>query len=490
MNKKILGTFSKISSANLINIIVGILKIKLLSVILGTEGMGVLGQLLNINNFIVFLTTFGIPLGIVKYISEWESQNRFEEIYSLLKKIFLFSLLLSVLISLFIIVFAENISILSFGMGSFRFLLVFLAISFPFTVLTSLLESYLRGLKRYSEFVKITIINTVLSTTVFVLFPLYLGVDGLEYSFLASSVVCTLIYLIFLTKWKVISFKRVFSKIKVNVDSPFWDILKLGFASLVIGCLSQISLLVIRRSIIEDFGLSANGLYQSVLSVSNNYISFIYMALGVYYLPLFSQISDKDELNLEINSGVKFVVCFVFPIITTSFVFRNLLIRLFFNSQFDMAEQFYLYNFMGDFFRAIALMLALWQIPKLKTKSWILLESLYNVNLVFFYYLIAYFFNAGAKSASAGYLAANIIHCILNFVYLKRSNNFKFTIKNKHVISASLVLMLVLFGVSNYDYNWGMVAIAPVIAVWGFLLVSKDDFNQILSIVRTKFFNS
>jgi len=490
MNKKILGTFSKISSANLINIIVGILKIKFLSVTLGTEGMGVLGQLLNINNFIIFLTTFGIPLGIVKYISEWESQDKYEEIYSLLKKIFLFSLFISVFISISIIIFAPYISILSFGSGKFKILIVFLAISFPFTVLTSLLESYLRGLKRYNEFVKVTIINTIVSSAVFVLFPLYLGVEGLEFSFLVSAIICTLIYLFFLLKWKIISLKRLLSKVTVNVNSPFWDILKLGFASLIIGCLSQISLLVIRRSIIEDFGLSVNGLYQSVLSVSNNYISFIYMALGVYYLPLFSQIADEDKLNLEINSGVKFVVCFVFPIIASSFVFRNLLIRLFFNSQFDLAEQFYFFNFLGDFFRAIALMLALWQIPKLKTKSWILLESFYNLNLVFFYFLIIYLFNAGAKSASAGYLAANIIHCFLNFEYLRRSNHFKFTKKNKFVVSVSIISIVLLFGISSYDYFWGMLLIAPVITIWGLLVVSKDDYLQIVSIVRTRFFNN
>jgi O-antigen/teichoic acid export membrane protein len=80
-----------------------------------------------------------------------------------------------------------------------------------------------------------------------------------------------------------------FISFNFRYSDKFKNVIKLGIASLSVGLADQLTQLVIRSVIIKMLGVDANGLYQAIYSISMNYFSLLFISLGVYLLPVLSE---------------------------------------------------------------------------------------------------------------------------------------------------------------------------------------------------------
>lgn len=482
--KKIIRTVSKISVASASNIITGIVRTKIFAIILGTFGVGVISQLSNFSGLVLFISTIGIPIGVTKFVSQWEKEGKWNEINEIVFKSTLILVILGLVFLILSVVFSKQISYIILDSDTYAIPVILIACSFPLSLVITILDALVRGLKNFNLYVKISIICSILGLAIGLIFVIFYNILGFSLSILSYPIFSLIIYFYFFKKEKVIDFKKL-----LIFDFKFSDalksILKLGFASLVLGLLDQLTILLIRSMIVKNIGIESNGIYQCVTGISNNYFSLFYMSLGAYILPILSEMNDNNEMNREINDTYKLTLLGIVPIIAGTFILRKFIIVILYSTKFNPASDLMIFNFAGDYFKALSWILGAWLIPRSKFKLWLIIGISYYVNFAGAYLVLSLYTN-DLKNVVIAYLYASIFHFFVNFYYIRKLNKFEFrTDSFKLMITSTVFLSLILVS-SEYNEIWGYYIILPLIALWLKFSVKKEDFLKLFDMVKVK----
>jgi O-antigen/teichoic acid export membrane protein len=482
--RRIVSAVSKISFASGANIFSGIIRIKIFAILLGTLGVGIVSQLTNFSGLMLLIITLGIPIGITKYISEFEKDNRWNDIYSTLNNIITILLLVSLICFMFTVIFSKEISYFILDTDIYSLPIILVAAAFPFTAIMILIEAYIKGIKKFNQYVKISVINSILTLIVTIIFVYYYSVIGFAISVLVSSIITVFVYFIITHKHGLIDIKRIklsFFKVSGTVK----DIFKIGAAALTLGVLDQLTMLVIRSLIIKFLGTDSNGIYQCVNGISNNYFSIFYLSISAYILPILSEAKDNVEVNKEINNAYKLTLLLIIPITTLTFVFREYIILLLYSPKFLEAGDLMLYNFIGDYFKALSWVLGAWLIPLSKIRLWLILGVIYYINY-FSIFMILNFISQDIYNVVIAYCITAFIHFVLNLYFIRKYNNFKYRLDTFKIMIISTGFIFVIFALSEYKLEYGYYTIAPLIMIWAAFSIHKNEFHKLLSLLKLK----
>ena len=206
--------FLKIINGTAINtfgtIFVSILSFILIPIIIGKVGIEKFGYIafLNLFSALGFFSIFGlgVPQAVVRYVSQYNTEENFNDsnsliIFSIIFLLFVASLISSLIYFSSSFIVSNFISVSLDDYDQLRFLLILTTAALLFQLPSLVLRSSLEGLLLFKQ-VQIVIISTELLKFVLVIFFLdFLAYDYeyVIYSTLISSFVCFLIFLILLS---------------------------------------------------------------------------------------------------------------------------------------------------------------------------------------------------------------------------------------------------------------------------------------------------
>lgn len=467
----------------------GIIRTKAFAILVGTFGVGIISQIINFNSLIIFASTVGIPIGLTKYVSIWEKENCWEDIRLIVKQFNTILLLFGILATAASIFFSHQISYFLFSSEEYQLLIILASISIPLALLSPVFEAVIKGLKRFDYYVKISVITAVLSLFGTLTLVYFYRIEGAILSLTLSSVIIFSFYFFYLKKTNLIKSSE-FISFDFHYSDKFKLIVKLGAASLIVGLADQLSQIIIRTIIIKNLGLNSNGIYQSIYAISANYFSVLFMSLGVYLLPVLSEIKDKSLVNIEINSTLKLTLIVVVPLICCIFIFRIFIILLFYSKEFLPSTDLLFFNFLGDYFKAFSWIIGAWLIPLSRVRAWLIFSIIYYLNFLLIFMIALYFFDLGLKSVVISYFIAYLIHSVINLYYIIKYNDFKFSPVNRKLFPLSVIFIFSLLLVSNYSTIMGYIIIVPSIIIWFKLAVTKEEFTKGLVLVKSKIFKN
>jgi O-antigen/teichoic acid export membrane protein len=238
--------------------------------------------------------------------------------------------------------------------------------------------------------------------------------------------------------------------------------------------------------IISEFGIFYNGIFQSVIGISINYFGFIFLSLSTYSFPTVSKLQEKSEIVSELNTNVRYIIMLMVPLIILLFVFRFFVISFLFSSEFGSSETLFTYQFLGDFFKALAWSIGIWLVPKMKLKDFVVLEIILNLNLVLIYFLLINVFGSNLEFVSVSYLLAYLIHFILNYMVSRKYLDYSLGKLNAKLLTMSLSFMIPLIVISKYNAIAGYFVVLPALIFWTYLTVGREDFEKIKSYLIAK----
>lgn len=458
---------------------------KFLAVLLGTYGIGISSQLLNLNYFIIFIGTVGFPVGLTKYISEWDKEGKWENILLSIKQVLFILFLVGVIGIIMSFIFAKELSVLLLDSKEFSWLIFIVFCSFPFTAISSVFDSLVKGIKRFGLSVKASITTSIITFIITIIFVYYYNIMGVALGLLISSICGVVIYYYFLLKEKIWNYKNLLN-IKSEKNPVLKNILKIGIASLLVGGLNQLVQLIIRSYIIRKIGVDYNGIYQGVYAISNNYFNIFFMTISIYSLPVLSEMKEKDMVNLELNNLLRITLLIIVPIIMFAFTLRYYIILLLYTEKFIPATDYMAFNFLGDFFKALAWVFGAWLIPATKIKMWAIIDFIFDFNYLFLFFILITFFNLHLYSVVIAYFIAFIIHAIISLIVLVKYNKFTFSKINIKSIISSIISLIILILISNYNLIFGYLFVFPILLIWFKLNVTNKEVKQMLSFVLNK----
>lgn len=370
----IVKVFSLTAISTLVKMLTGFVSIKIVAVILGPEGLALMGQLNNFATIIMSVAAVGINNGITKYVAEYRDDNTMFR--NLLSTAYRITIIGSLVSGLFMIVCNTLLGEILLKTAEYNYIFILFGLTVVFYAMNNLLLSVVNGLKEFKLFVKINIANSILGLIYTVTFVLIGGLHGAFISFVTYQSISLLISLVMLRHFEWFSRANFRAKYSTPIARRYvhYSLMTLVSVSVV-----PVAQLVLRSYVIVNISGTEAGWWEAMNRLSSMYLMIITSSFGVYYLPRLSELKSKIELKCEILKAYKVIFPMLivgFPII---YFLRFFIIKVLFTPDFYPMESLFIWQLLGDLFKIGSWLLAFLMLAKAQTVAYISTEIIFSI---------------------------------------------------------------------------------------------------------------
>ncbi len=405
INNKVLIKIASLKSAAVFTrIIAGLLTSKVIAVIIGAEGLALIG---NLRSFVASAQTFatlGFYKGIVKYVNDFKDD--LEQLSKTLSTAYYIGFFSTIIVSFFCYFQAEYINSLIFPTyNNYVYVIKIFSIVLPFYALNMFTFSIMNGFSKYKILIIINIIGQILSLCVALLLIYLEKLDGALISVAISE---SLIFLITLVG--IINRKSLIPLLGVEQVS-FSHLKKLSSYSgmaLFSAVILPLVVLSIRSYIIDTIGYKDAGFWEAMLRISKYYLMMVSSLLGLYIIPRFSEINDIKEFKKEIFSLYKKIVPYFAIGLLVIYALRSFIVWFVFSEEFQPVEDLFMWQLLGDFVKVLSMIIAYQFLAKKMFWHYIITEAFLVVML---YITSIYFIKLyGVEGAVIGHFVSHLMY--------------------------------------------------------------------------------
>lgn len=329
--RKLFKATSIFGGVQLYNIVIGIIKSKVVAILIGPAGMGIMGLLQSAIAMIESITNLGLEISAVRSVSEAyvaEDNRELSSINTVLRRWVWITGLMGLL---FTIVFSKSISELTFGNSDYQLSFVFLSLILLFQALNSGNIAILQGTRKIKFLAKASIVGYTLGFLVSV---------PLLFVFEVSGIVPVLI----LTSFCSFLTSSFFSK-KINVTKTAITIRETfirGRHMIILGIMLSLSSLtmlgvayIIRIYLQRKAGIAEVGLFTAGFAIVNTYVGMVFTAISKDYYPQLAAISGDREKSIELIERQGIITILVLaPIIAAFLTYIPIIVNILLSKEF------------------------------------------------------------------------------------------------------------------------------------------------------------
>lgn len=261
--RQIFKATSLFGGVQIFNIILSILRSKIIAVLLGPAGMGVSGLLTSSTSFVSSLTNFGLGVSSVKNIAEAnESGNskKIGRVVTVLRRLVWLTGLFGMIVTL---IFSPWLSKLTFGNNDYSTAFAWLSFSLLFNQLTIGQDALLQGMRKLNSLAKANMAGSILGLALSVPLYYFYRVNGIVPALITTSVFTTIIAWYFVRPIKV-------EKVKISKEETFLEgkgMLQMGFMLSLSSLITIGASYIVRIYISHSGGLTDVGLYNAGFAI-------------------------------------------------------------------------------------------------------------------------------------------------------------------------------------------------------------------------------
>ena len=319
------------SFVQVVRILVGVIKNKIVAILLGAEGMGIMGLLNNAASLIKTGAGLGISQSAVRDISQANgtgNQEKISRIINIVRKVVLFTSFLGMFIT---IVLSPLLSKWEFGDYTYTLAFVFLSISVFFEIFVDNQLAILKGTRQLRSLAKASIWGALIGLITGVPLYFWLGVKGIVPSFIISAFATFLVTRYYVNK---INYERTKIPIRIVVKEAS-PMVKMGAALMFTTLLGMISTFIIASYMRYAGGLSDVGFYNAGMMIVHSYFGVVITALTTDYYPRISAVNqDNEKLSQELNQQSLVSVLLTSPLIVLFLLLLPFFVKILYTDEF------------------------------------------------------------------------------------------------------------------------------------------------------------
>ncbi|MDN3665907.1 O-antigen translocase [Algibacter miyuki] len=337
----------------LIKVTIGVLISKAVALFIGPVGFALIGNLENFVSALHHMSVLGMYNTLVKYIGEF--RDDLCKLSKLLSTAFYIGYLSCVLISVLCYLNAETLNNLIFPIyNNYTYVIEVFAIALPFYAINMFSFAILKGFSKYNTLLLINSIGQILSGLIALILIYQTGIEGALISVVISE---SLIFLITLVG--IINRRSLSGLVKVN--NIKFDFLKkiapFSVMSLFSAVILPLVALSIRSYIIDNLGYKEAGFWEAMNRISRYYFMFGTALMGYYVLPRLSKIDNVRVFWKAVLCCYKILIP-VFIVAASGVYFsKSIIVSLIFSDEFSPVESLFFWQLLGDFMRALSLIM-------------------------------------------------------------------------------------------------------------------------------------
>ena len=378
----------KITSLNslsvLVKIGVGVVSSKVMAVFVGPSGLALVGNFRNFITSIEALSTLGLQNGVVKYVVDTKDDEA--ALKKVLATVFVSLAAMVLIISASLVVFAQVWSSWLFGTNSdFSTIFLALALALPWYAASILLVSVLNGLGQFQQVIRVNLWGNFLGLLVSLVLVWQLHTQGALLSLVIPPALLFVVVFYYLNQ--KIHFADLLSWQAFD-RKLLWQLSSYSLMALVATVLGPLVYVQVRNLVIGQLGLVQAGYWEAMTRISSYYFLFIATLLSVYFLPKLAEAKTNKATQQVFFTYYKAVLPLFILGLLVLYVGRNFWVPLLFSKAFAPVTDLFLWQMVGDVFKAASLILGYQFFAKKMTLAFILCElaslsTFYIATLIF-----------------------------------------------------------------------------------------------------------
>ena len=446
--KQILKATTIFGGVQVFNMIIAIMRSKVIAVLLGPLGYGIVGILTSTISLIGGITNFGLGTSSIKDVAiahQSQNENRIATVIIVVRRLVW---LTGTLGGIVMLVLAPLLSQLTFGNNDYKVTFYWISISLLFNQLSSGQLVILQGLRKIQYLAKASLLGSVLGLLIVI--PLYyvFGVKGIVPAIILSSFFSLFSSWFYAKKIKSGSVKV--SRIKTIANGK--NMLVMGFLISISGFFTTVASFIVRVFISNNGGVDQVGLYTAGFAIISTYFGLIFTAMSTDYYPRLSSVSKSNNLCKNmINEQAEVAILILAPILIFFIVFIKWAIIILYSNKFTLINDMILWASLGLFFKAATWSIGFILLAKGASKLYFWCELIGNIymlglNIVGYYFM-------GLTGLGISFLVGYMLYLVQVYILSKFKFEFSFDKAFLRVFFIQFLLAITCFMVVKFAYN-------------------------------------
>ncbi len=455
-----------------LNILIGIVRNKLVAMILGPNGMGLISLFNSTIKLVSDSTSFGISMSAVRNISEDFDRQNIEKLEADVALVRSWSFLTALLGMFVCIAFSPLLSSFTFSWHGHTLHFIFLSPIVAMTAITGGELAVLKGVRRLKALAGISVYSVIGALLVSV--PLY-------YIYKERAIVPSLVIMAFIQMALTIAVSYKIFPLRLSLSRSVlregYSMIRLGIAFVFAGILGSGADFVIRSYISNVAGIDTVGLFNAGYMLTMTYVGTVFSAMETDFFPRLSGVSSLGfTFNRTVSNQIEVMLLLVSPLLVVFTFTLPILLPLLYTGKFLPALGMIQIIVLAMYFRALKLPVEYIPLAKGDSLSYLFLEAFYDIVLVVL--VIILFRKFGLTGAGIAVTLAGIIDFIVVFIYARLRYAYKPT---AGIVKYTLIQLPI--GLLAYASTW----IADPRLYWSIgALLAILSMTASLSILRKK----
>jgi O-antigen/teichoic acid export membrane protein len=405
--RQILKATSVFGGVQVFQILINILRSKIIALWLGPAGMGIYGLYTSTITLVSNVSAMGLGVSAVKNIAAAFASGDPEKAGRVVKVLRVLVWVTGLAGSLFVFLFARRLSLFTFGVPDHHVGFMWISATLLFNQISSGQLALLRGARKVKHLASAGLSGSLVGLVVSVPLYYYRGIDGIVPAIVVTSVASLLRSWYFARKVEV----SAATISRHDLKSEGTDMLRMGFMLGLSSILVSGSAYLLRVFIQSRGGADDVGLFTAGFMIVNSYVGMVFSAMGTDYYPRLSGCSaNKGELERLVNQQAEMALLILAPLIVAFVLFGKYALVLLYSTEFVPVQQMVAFAAVGVLLRASS-----WTMGYLllaRGESWFfffneLLSNSYFLGLNILGYSLAGFTGLGIS-----YIAAYGLHFV------------------------------------------------------------------------------
>ncbi len=433
-----------IGSAQAINILISIVRMKVLAVLLGPSGVGLLSIYNSLKDMVTQTAGLGMGSSGVREIAS--SRGEEATLSRVRRVLFAAHLVQGALAMLATWILRSEIATWLFGDAARATEVGLIGLAILLALLGSAQTALLQGMRRIGDLSRVTVLGSFVGTVAGLAAVWLQGESGLIWYILVQPMSAVLIAFHYTRRLP----KSTAAQLSLFETWEIWKpMAKLGASFMLGGLATAATLLLVRGRISLELGLDAAGHFAAAWGITMTYVGFLLAAMGADYYPRLTEVindraatirlmNDQVQLGLAIGGPVLLLLIGLAPWVTT----------LLYSPEFEPAILILQWQTVGNVFKLAGWALGFSIVAAARSKTFFLLQV--NFNIIFLAILWPTLSTLGILASGPAFAIAYASQFTVAYFVVRVVHQFRFqwlslALLALHVCLASVLLATALF---------------------------------------------
>lgn len=437
---QILKSTALIGGSTVVNIAIGIVRTKAMSLLLGPAGFGLMGVYGSISSLAQGVACMGINSSGVRQIAEAVGSGDTERVARTVVVLRRTSIFLGILGAVLLAVFSRQVSALTFGDDRHAAPVALLSLAVFCSVVAGGQGALVQGMRRIADLARMGIWGAFFGLLFSIPLVYFLREKGVVLALVGIAAMSIVTSWWYSRKVKIQPPAMTASQIKEEAAA----LLKLGFAFMASGILMMGAAYAVRTMVLRMVSLEAAGLYQSAWTLGGLYVGLILQSMGADFYPRLTAVAKDDvACNRVVNEQAHISLLLAGPGVIATLTFAPLVIALFYTAKFGAAVDVLRWICLGLIFQVITWPMGFIIVAKGKQKLFFWSELAWTIVYIALSWLCVQSF--GLNGAGMAFFGSYVFHGLMIYPIVRGVSDFHWSGANRQTGLIVLALIAVVF---------------------------------------------